>query len=290
MASWVRVKSKAGLGPGGEVQLAEESSSNGTSNGIPKWVIEKVVPKAEAPVRSVHLLKGNKSAMLFTEEGAFVAERRFLGGIKVYDVPYPDGLVVNDSECPHCGEVIRTPVRKVAQPKGKGSGKAAGKAKASRGAATAKKPAQKTGGKPKTTQVYPGKAVDVIDVEGIGPTYAKRLEAAGIKTTEDLLRTVPEELEQVAQANATNVTQWRAMAELMRVKDVGKQFAELLVRSDIKSVKELAQQDAAKLLKRMKFAQSELDVKIQGAPLNTKRVGGWIRNAKAMKPKRVPTR
>lgn len=83
----------------------------------PKWVYDEVVPAIGATVRSVHLLKTKgmrKSVLLFSEAGALVAEKG-LGGVKVYKVEFPRGLMLNESNCPHCGKAIREPVGKIAK-------------------------------------------------------------------------------------------------------------------------------------------------------------------------------
>ncbi|HEX9816656.1 MAG TPA: hypothetical protein VGB18_06730 [Candidatus Thermoplasmatota archaeon] len=83
----------------------------------PKWIYEEVIPAIGSRVRSLHLLKqkgGRRSVLLFSEEAAMVAEKGRMGGVKVYRVDYPKGLLLNESNCPHCGKMIQEPVGKVA--------------------------------------------------------------------------------------------------------------------------------------------------------------------------------
>lgn len=83
----------------------------------PKWIYEEVIPAIGSRVRSLHLLKqtgGRRSVLLFSEEAAMVAEKGRLGGVKVYRVDYPKGLLLNESNCPHCHKMIQEPVGKVA--------------------------------------------------------------------------------------------------------------------------------------------------------------------------------
>lgn len=83
----------------------------------PKWIYDEVVPAVGSRVRSLHLLKQNgarKSVLLFAEEAALVAEKGPLSGVKVYRVDYPRGILLNESNCPHCGKMIREPVGKIA--------------------------------------------------------------------------------------------------------------------------------------------------------------------------------
>lgn len=92
-------------------------SSPAPSPEAPKWIYEEVIPAIGSRVRSLHLLKqtgGRRSVLLFSEEAAMVAEKGRLGGVKVYRVDYPKGLLLNESNCPHCGKMIQEPVGKVA--------------------------------------------------------------------------------------------------------------------------------------------------------------------------------
>jgi predicted flap endonuclease-1-like 5' DNA nuclease len=240
---------------------------------LPKWIEDRVLPAVGVPVRSVHMLKEGglrRSALLLTDGTAFVGEKRWLTGVRLYEVELPEDMIFNESHCPHCDKELRRPIRKEAT--------IAGKAKA-----PSKAPVKTAS----SVTIPVGDATPIIDVEGIGPTFAKRLEAAGIPTTEELLRASPQRVAEISQAPEATIAKWYAMSELMRVKGIGKQFAELLVRSDIDSIGALKKQTAAKLLKRVEATMASVDVTIQGAPLNTKRVGQWIASAKKTKTKRV---
>lgn len=84
----------------------------------PRWVYDEVIPAVGSRVRSLHLLKqngGRRSVLLFSEEAALVAEKGRMGSVKVYRVDYPRGLLLNESNCPHCGKTIREPVGKIAR-------------------------------------------------------------------------------------------------------------------------------------------------------------------------------
>src|SRR5687767_12111985 len=104
----------------------------------PKWIYEEVIPAIGTRVRSLHLLKqkgGRRSVLLFSEEAAMVAEKGRFGGVKVYRVDYPKGLLLNESDCPHCGKMIQEPVGKIAH-----LAKDKGKASAPKEEETGKKP------------------------------------------------------------------------------------------------------------------------------------------------------
>lgn len=128
----------------------------------------------------------------------------------------------------------------------------------------------------------PKSELPVEEVEGIGDTYAERLEAEGIHTLGDMEAAGPRRVTEITDAPRATVDKWFAATELMRVKDVGKQFAELMVRAGVTSIAELAEQDPDDLLARLQEYQESVDVTIQGAHLGRDRVQGWVRNARKM--------
>lgn len=86
----------------------------------------------------------------------------------------------------------------------------------------------------------------VIDIEGIGEVYAKKLEDAGIKTVEQLLEQGANPKGRDALAGKTGISgalilRWVNHADLIRIVGVAEQFAELLEASGVDSVPELAQ-------------------------------------------------
>lgn len=245
-----------------------------TNPDIPKWIEERVLPATEERVKSLHLLKEGgmrKSALLFTNDHAYVAEKATLRGVKLYEVEYPQGLLLNQTACPHCGETIQEPVRKVATTDGGGNGR--------------KK--SKTQAKPTTRSIYAGEDIPVNEIEGVGTTYLDRLADVGIETTNDLLASDIGTVTKVSKAPKATVQKWYGMAELMRVKGIGKQFAELLVRSGITSIDELKAQKPKQLAELVNAKMESLDVTIQGAGVSEKRAGNWIKAARQMKKTKV---
>jgi hypothetical protein len=80
----------------------------------PEWVAKDVLPKVQGHVRSVHMLS-SKSALVFAQDHALVAEKGTIGGLKLYRVDYPPGFLVNGAQCPHCHQTILEPIGKVAR-------------------------------------------------------------------------------------------------------------------------------------------------------------------------------
>lgn len=86
-------------------------------------------------------------------------------------------------------------------------------------------------------------AYKIEQIEGIGESYAKKLEAAGIKTTDDLLTACATKKgrDDVAEKTGINdklILRWTNHADLFRIKGVAGQFAELLEAAGVDTVKE----------------------------------------------------
>lgn len=85
----------------------------------------------------------------------------------------------------------------------------------------------------------------VIDIEGVGESYAVKLNEAGIKTTDDYLAAckTPAQRKALAQKTAISdklILKWANHCDLIRIHGVGPQFAELLERAGVDTVKELS--------------------------------------------------
>ena len=95
-------------------------------------------------------------------------------------------------------------------------------------------------------------AYKVIQIEGVGETYAEKLNAAGIVTTDDLLAkcATPKGRKEVEEATGIAhgfILKWTNHADLMRINGVAGQFAELLEAAGVDTVKELRNRNAENL-------------------------------------------
>jgi predicted flap endonuclease-1-like 5' DNA nuclease len=126
---------------------------------------------------------------------------------------------------------------------------------------------------------------NVVDIEGIGPAHGAKLEAAGIKTEDQLLKTGAakkgrEEIAQKTGISESLILKWVNRADLARIKGVGGQFADLLEHAGVDSVPELAQRNAESLHAKLS--------EINGAKNLTNRlpsagdVADWIAQAKSL--------
>lgn len=92
----------------------------------------------------------------------------------------------------------------------------------------------------------------IIEIEGIGDAYARKLEDAGVKTTDDLLKRAATHKGREALAEETGISpklilKWANHADLFRIKGVAGQFAELLEAAGVDTVKEFRHRVAANL-------------------------------------------
>lgn len=120
----------------------------------------------------------------------------------------------------------------------------------------------------------------VIDLEGIGPAYASKLEAAGITTTEQLRAADAAELGRRTEIPAATIRTWQAMADLTRLDGIGKQYAEVLARTGIGSIPELAAETPTHLVSRIEEYVSGRETPIMGTGVDERRARRWIRAAR----------
>ena len=122
-------------------------------------------------------------------------------------------------------------------------------------------------------------------IEGIGKVYGAKLRAAGIKDTGALLKACAKPKDREALATATGlsgklVLKWANRADLMRVKGVGEEYADLLEAAGVDTVPELAQRRADSLHTMLMKTQGRKQLVRQPPALKT--VEGWIVAAKEM--------
>ena len=102
----------------------------------------------------------------------------------------------------------------------------------------------------------------VIDIQGVGPAYAEKLNAQGIINSDQLLEAgkTPKgrkELEEKTGINGKLILKWVNHCDLYRIKGVGPQFAELLEAAGVDTVKEFGHRVAANLVAKMAEVNEE---------------------------------
>ncbi len=126
----------------------------------------------------------------------------------------------------------------------------------------------------------------IIDIEGIGASYANKLSGAGIRTTEMLLKrggTAEDrkEIESMTGIGNSLILKWVNKADLMRVKGVGGQYSDLLERAGVDTVVELSKRTAKNLLAKMVESNQAKNL-VNKMPALTQ-VQSWITQAKRLR-------
>ena len=96
----------------------------------------------------------------------------------------------------------------------------------------------------------------ITDIEGISTEHARKLEKAGITTTEHLLAKAQELKARGQLALETGIAEkylarWAAMADLMRVKGIGHAYSDLLFAAGVDSTRKLLAMTPEELVRLM---------------------------------------
>ena len=127
----------------------------------------------------------------------------------------------------------------------------------------------------------------IEEIEGIGPSYASKLEKAKIATTDDLLKLCCDAKGRKAVSaqtgiGASTLLKWANMADLMRISGIGQEYSQLLEAAGVDTVKELATRRADSLAAKMEEVNGAK--KLARATPSQKTVAGWVEQAKGLKP------
>ncbi|KGL56200.1 ferredoxin [Porphyromonas gulae] len=125
----------------------------------------------------------------------------------------------------------------------------------------------------------------VIEVEGIGPVMAGKLNDAGINMTDQLLQACKTKANRKALAEKSGIDEAKIlkfanMVDLFRIKGVGSEYAELLEAAGVDTVKELATRKAENLTQKMAEVNESKKL-VRRLPV-LKMVEDWISQAKAL--------
>jgi predicted flap endonuclease-1-like 5' DNA nuclease len=125
----------------------------------------------------------------------------------------------------------------------------------------------------------------IIDIEGIGPAYASKLQAAAIATTEALLKAgaTPKGRKELAEKTGISgdlILEWVNHSDLYRIKGVGSEYSDLLEEAGVDTVVELAHRNAQNLLEKMTEVNSRKNL-VRRLP-TAGMVAKWIEQAKAL--------
>jgi predicted flap endonuclease-1-like 5' DNA nuclease len=134
-----------------------------------------------------------------------------------------------------------------------------------------------------------GRGSKIIDIEGIGPVYAGKLNSIGIYTTSDLLEAGATPLGRQVLAEKTGISgklilEWVNLADLFRIKGVGEEYSDLLEEAGVDTVVELAKRNAENLLVRI-YEVNEKKKLVRRLP-TLNEIKQWIAQAKTL-PRKV---
>jgi predicted flap endonuclease-1-like 5' DNA nuclease len=128
----------------------------------------------------------------------------------------------------------------------------------------------------------------IMDLTGIGPEVAAALKSVGIRTTARLLEEAktPKGRQRLALKTGIDekrLLRWANMADRMRIKGVGEDYAELLQAAGVDTVKELKYRNPARLAKAM--AEANARRKLVRVLPSDRAVERWIEHAKRLQRK-----
>lgn len=125
----------------------------------------------------------------------------------------------------------------------------------------------------------------IDNIEGIGPAYAERLRAAGVRSTRALLQRGGNPKGRKALAAAVNIDETRILewvnhADLFRVRGIGSEYSDLLEAAGVDTVPELRQRNARALYERLVRTNDEKKL-VRKLP-TAEQVAEWVEQAKTL--------
>jgi predicted flap endonuclease-1-like 5' DNA nuclease len=126
---------------------------------------------------------------------------------------------------------------------------------------------------------------NVIEIEGIGEVYSRKLHEVGVPTTEALLNegATPEGRDTLAGKTGIprkRILRWVNRADLFRIRGVGEQYSDLLAAGGVETVLELAQRRADHL--HQKLVETNQNRKLVRHVPELEQVADWIEQAKKL--------
>ena len=125
-------------------------------------------------------------------------------------------------------------------------------------------------------------------IEGIGPVFAKKLRANGVRSTGELLKRGASKKGRSALAEKTDISEtlileWVNLADLMRIKGIGEEYSDLLEEAGVDTIKELRNRVAKNLYAKV-LEVNEAKKLVRRTP-TLPQVEDWIAQAKKIEPK-----
>ncbi len=122
-------------------------------------------------------------------------------------------------------------------------------------------------------------------IEGIGGTYEAKLEEAGIKSIDALLKACATkkgrtELAEKTQISEKLILKWANHSDLIRIKGIGGEYSELLEAAGVDTVPELAMRKPENLFKKIQEVNLEKSL-VRKLPTE-KQIANWVKQAAAL--------
>ena len=126
---------------------------------------------------------------------------------------------------------------------------------------------------------------NIVKIQGIGPSYAEKLVANGIKTLEKLLEAGSSKKGRTEISEKTGITEklileWVNLADLFRVKGIGEKYSDLLEEAGVDTVVELSKRVPENLY--AKLAEVNGIKKLAKRNPTLPEVKSWVEQAKQM--------
>lgn len=125
----------------------------------------------------------------------------------------------------------------------------------------------------------------ILDVEGIGPKYAKKLLEVGIRSTSRLLHVAASKRGREDLADHTGISEklileWVNLADLMRIQGIAEQYSDLLEEAGVDTIKELRKRVPENLFATMLKVNQDKEL-VRRLPSQTQ-VSSWVEQAKKL--------
>lgn len=122
-----------------------------------------------------------------------------------------------------------------------------------------------------------------VEIEGLGPVMAERLERAGVRTTRDLLRIDLRTVSSETGISERLLANFRAMADLLQMPGIYPDQAAALVYAGTRSLTELRDANPVELAKQVNQAAKDHQLKLRGK-MTPSRIKAWQQKFAKLKP------
>jgi predicted flap endonuclease-1-like 5' DNA nuclease len=133
------------------------------------------------------------------------------------------------------------------------------------------------------------RTINIRDIEGIGPVYARRINEVNIFTISDLLERGSTPLERTQIAEETDISprlilKWINQADLYRIKGIVEEYSDLLEEAGIITINELAQKNPETLYSRL--VEKNEEKKLVNKLPSLENIYKWVEEARKL-PRRI---